>query len=100
MAFAFIRLMTHSIMSENPMTADQASMAVTEWISTPICRLLPTTEQTFRHFRKIISETNIGGNLTTDALIASAAIEFNGTIYSNDRDFERFQSVRWINPLN
>jgi predicted nucleic acid-binding protein len=40
-----------------------------------------------------------GGNLTTDALIASAALHAGGTVYSNDADFARFAGVAWRNPL-
>lgn len=98
-ALAFVRIMTHPTLSENPMPVSQAINVIKEWLSTPICRLLPTTDETFIQFLSVISDAYVGGNLTTDALIASSAAEFNGTIYSNDRDFDRFQSVRWINPL-
>jgi uncharacterized protein len=98
-ALAFVRLMTHSTLSENPMSVIQASSILQEWLEIPVCRLLPTTEKTFAHFLHLISDEDIGGNLTTDALIASSAVEFGGTIYSNDRDFDRFQFIRRINPL-
>jgi uncharacterized protein len=41
----------------------------------------------------------MGGNLTTDALIALHAREHSATIYSNDLDFGRFPGIKWVNPL-
>jgi predicted nucleic acid-binding protein len=41
----------------------------------------------------------LGGNLTTDALIAAHAIENAATLFSNDRDFDRFSGLKWTNPL-
>lgn len=35
----------------------------------------------------------------TDVQIAAHAIEINGEVHSNDGDFGRFESLRWVNPL-
>lgn len=37
--------------------------------------------------------------LTTDAHIASLAIEYGYAVYSTDNDFKRFTGIRHINPL-
>ncbi len=42
----------------------------------------------------------MGANLTTDAHIATYAIEHAATVYSNDSDFARFEGLRWRNPLS
>ena len=49
-AMAFTRLMTHPTLSENPMSVNQASSILREWLEMPVCRLLPATEETFDHF--------------------------------------------------
>ena len=36
---------------------------------------------------------------TTAAHIAALAAEHGYTVYSNDADFGRFPSVKWVNPL-
>jgi len=41
----------------------------------------------------------MGGNLATDALIALHAREHSAKIHSNDRDFDRFPGIKWVNPL-
>ncbi len=98
-ALAFVRLMTHPTLSENPMTVEQARECVEGWLKQPGCRLLPVGSSTVQLFFEFLGSAGTGGNLCTDALIAASAKEYGGTIYSNDRDFDRFPSVHWKNPL-
>jgi predicted nucleic acid-binding protein len=37
--------------------------------------------------------------LVTDAQIAAVAQRVQGTVYSADADFGRFEGLRWKNPL-
>jgi uncharacterized protein len=95
----FVRLVTHPVVSENPMTIAQARQAVESWFSVDqVCLLTPGTS-TFNDFFDLLQQAGIGGNLCTDAMIAALAIEHGGVIYSTDRDFSRFPKVRWQNPL-
>ena len=50
-------------------------------------------------FYDLLEEARLGGNLSTDALIALHALEHSATLYSNDRDFDRFGEIRRLNPL-
>lgn len=96
---AFIRLMTHPTLSENPMSVSQAKGLVEGWLEQPNCRVLPVSDRTVALFLKLISEFGQGGNFCTDAMIAASAKEYDGCVYSSDRDFDRFTDVRWSNPL-
>jgi len=96
---AFVRLMTHPTLSENPMAVAQAKQVVEGWLEQPNCRVLPVGDRTVALFLQLISELRQGGNLCTDAMIAASAKEYDGSVYSNDRDFDRFTDVRWTNPL-
>ena len=96
---AFVRLMTHPSLSENPMSVDQARACVEGWLEQPNCRILPTSGATVARFFDLLQEAGLGGNLCSDAMIAAAAEEYGGTVYSNDRDFDRFDGLRWKNPL-
>lgn len=98
-ALAFVRLMTHPTLSENPMSVEQAGECVESWLRQPGCRLLPVGSSTVQLFFELLGSTGIGGNLCMDALIAASAKEYGGTIYSNDQDFARFPAVPWKNPL-
>ena len=96
---AFVRLMTHPTLSENPMSVTQAKECVESWLEQPNCRALPVGERTIALFLQLIADLGQGGNLCTDAMIAASAKEYDGSAHTNDRDFARFADVRWLNPL-
>lgn len=96
---AFVRLMTHPTLSDNPMTVAEARERVEEWLGCPHVRLLSPEVTTFSRFFGLLTAAGIGGNLCTDALIASLAEEHGGKVYSNDTDFARFPGIASKNPL-
>jgi toxin-antitoxin system PIN domain toxin len=96
---AFVRLMTHPTLSENPMTAAQARERVEEWLACDQVRLLSPESTTLNRFFDLLTATGTAGNLCTDALIAALAEEHGGKVYSNDADFARFPGIIWHNPL-
>jgi uncharacterized protein len=96
---AFVRLMSHPTLSDNPMSVARAKELVEGWLEQPNCRVLPVGDRTVALFMQLISDLGQGGNLCTDAMIAASAKEYDGTVYSNDRDFDRFADVRWSNPI-
>lgn len=98
-ALAFVRLVTHPALNENPMTVAMARERVESWEKVPVVRLLPGSPSTLRLAWEFLESAEAGGNLTTGAMIAAHAAEIGGTVFSNDRDFARFPKVRWKNPL-
>ena len=96
---AFIRLMTHPTLSENPMTVSQSGSAANSWLALDTVQLLSPTPRTFSLLLELLEHAGTGGNLTTDAMIAALASEHGGVVYSNDRDFGRFPDMVWRNPL-
>lgn len=96
---AFVRLMTHPTLSENPMSVDQARERVEEWLQCGHVRLLSPEATTFARFFDLLAAADTAGNLCTDALIAALAEEHGGKVYSNDTDFSRFPGIVWQNPL-
>ena len=49
--------------------------------------------------RALLAEAGTAGNLTTDAHLATLAIEHDAELCSSDGDFARFAGLRWMNPL-
>jgi toxin-antitoxin system PIN domain toxin len=96
---AFVRLLTHPALVENPMTVDQARSAVMAWFDRGQVRLLSPSATTVVTFFDLLGAAGTGGNLSTDAMIAALAMEYGGCVYSNDRDFARFPGLVWRNPL-
>lgn len=96
---AFVRLMTHPTLNDNPMTVAQAHDAVRAWFDCDHVRLLSTTPRTLDLFFLLLEGIGTGGNLSTDAMIAALASEHGGRVYSNDTDFSRFANLVWHNPI-
>jgi predicted nucleic acid-binding protein len=49
---------------------------------------------------QLLREAGTAGNLTTDAHLAALAIEHGAMIVTFDRDFARFDGVRWTVPAD
>ncbi len=98
-ALAFMRLVTHPALNENPMTVAMARERLESWSQVSVVSILAGSSSTLRLAWQFLEAAEAGGNLTTDAMIAAHASEMGGTVYSNDRDFARFSKIRWINPL-
>ncbi len=96
---AFTRIMTSLQICANPLTTGQVREIVQLWLSCPHVRLLQVSGPGLERLFDLLEEAGAGGSLSTDALIAVTALEHSATIYSNDRDFDRFGGVRRIDPL-
>ena len=96
---AFVRLMTHPRVTTNPLTITQARQYVQQWFEAAHVRLLYPSENTLRQFFDLLEAVELGGNLSTDALIAAHALENSAAIHSNDIDFKRFSGLKLVNPL-
>jgi len=96
---AFTRLMTHPQICMNPLSVEQARAIALGWMDYPQVRLITVGEGALSRFFDLLEEAGLGGNLSTDALIALHALEHSATVYSNDRDFDRFGGIRRVNPL-
>lgn len=95
----FIRLMTHPRVMETPLRPEAALRYVRSWIEWPSVQVIEPGMRHLQILEAIFSETGIAGNITTDAVLAALAIEYQCELHSNDVDFSRFSGLRWINPL-
>lgn len=96
----FVRLTTSRRMFESPLGIGDALDRVQSWLEQPNVMLLAPTERHWPILSGLLRSSAAGSNLTTDAHIAAYAIEHAGTVYTNDRDFGRFEGLRWRNPLS
>lgn len=96
---AFVRLLSSRTVVAQPYAAAELFELSDEWFEFESVLLLEPTKSTYLHFRDLMTSLGLPGTMTTDAFIAATAKEHNGTVYSNDSDFTRFQDLRLINPL-
>jgi len=97
---AFTRLFTHPNLSRNPLSVGEVREIVEQWLGCPSVRVLGLSEQALPRFFDLLEAAGVGGNLSTDAVIALHAMEHSATVYSNDRDFDRFPGIKCVNPLD
>lgn len=96
---AYIRIGTNSRLHARPLTIKEACERVRSWFDQPCVRLIAPGDQHWTHFERMLTQGKAHGNLVSDAHLAALAIEHNCTLYSTDRGFARFPSLKWANPI-
>jgi uncharacterized protein len=97
--FGFLRISTNPRVLASPLSVEEATGYVTEWLDLPnVCLLAPGPRHLEIAFG-LLRAAGTAGNLTTDAQLAALAIEHEAEMCSNDTDFGRFEGLRWVNPL-
>jgi toxin-antitoxin system PIN domain toxin len=98
--WAFLRIATNPNVFEHPMSAAEASDAVSAWLERPGCGTLDPGDRHWSLLQQLLKEAQCTGPLVADAVIAALAIEHGATLYTTDRDFSRFPGLAWTNPLS
>ena len=95
---AFLRLATHPGVFPRPLTVDEAAGVVELWLSQPPSVVVEPTGRHLALLRGLLAGTGSAANLVNDAHLAALALEHGAAIVSFDRDFARFEGVRWRLP--
>lgn len=98
-AMAFLRLTTSPKVLAAPLEVSRSIEIVKSWFGYPHVQLLVYSEDHIDAFLSEVGHVGVAGNLTTDAHIAALAREYRATVHSTDSDFDRFDGLRWHNPL-
>ncbi|MFO0762106.1 MAG: type II toxin-antitoxin system VapC family toxin [Byssovorax sp.] len=97
--FGFLRISTNRRVFTEPLAVSDAIERVNRWLSRPNVTMLTPGSRHLEIAFHLLRQLGTGSNLTTDVQIAAHAIEVNGEVHSNDRDFGRFPGLRWISPI-
>ncbi len=97
---AFVRLGTNAQVFLHPLTIEEASRHVEEWLDQPNAQFLETQMSDLRQALAFLRLAGTGGNLTTDAHIAAIALRLRAVVHTTDTDYARFSDLRWHNPLS
>ena len=95
----YLRIMTHPRVLERPLEPSDALRHIRQWLEVPLCRIIEPGEQHLAVLEGLLAEIGSAGNLTTDAVLAALAIEYQAELCTNDADFGRFSGLRRRNPL-
>jgi toxin-antitoxin system PIN domain toxin len=94
----FLRLSTSPAVFPLPLAVEEAVAAVEQWLSRPNLVVLEPTSRHLGVVRGLLADVGTAGNLVNDAHIAALAIEHGDEVVSFDRDFARFEGLRWRLP--
>jgi len=97
--FAFIRIGTSARAFAHPLTIQEASTLVQDWLEQPVAQLVETELRDIHQALALLVEAGTGGNLTTDAQLAAVSLRLGAVVHTVDTDYARFPRVRWFNPL-
>ena len=95
----FLRIVTHPRVFHPPAPLD-AAMAFAEAVrAQPNAVPVAPGPRHWGIFRELCEAAGARGNLIPDAWLAALAIESGCEFVTTDRDFARFEGLRWRHPL-
>ena len=95
----FIRISTHSTVLGNPLDVGGSCARVRSWLVRPQTIIVHPGVRHPEILFDLMESAGTAGNLTTDAHLATLAIEHQAELHSNEADMARFPGLRWVNPL-
>jgi uncharacterized protein len=98
--WGFIRVSTNARLWPIPMPPAVAVGTVRTLLGMPNVSLLEPGARHLVLLEQLTREHSVSGPMVSDAVLAALAIEHGATLASTDRDFQRFESLGWVNPLD
>lgn len=95
----FIRITTRRGIVPRPITVADAIATVQSWLALPHVEIIHPTDRHADVLFALLTELGTAGNLTSDAHLATLAIEYDATLATTDVGFLRFPKLRTSNPL-
>lgn len=97
-SLAFLRISTRAGILPRPLTIQEGADTLSRWLASGPAVVVSPTARHLDLLTSLLLERGTGGNLTTDAHLATLALEHSATLVSFDRDFGRFRGLRWLVP--
>lgn len=96
---AFLRAGTSAAVFDRPLAVADALAVVSSWLDRPNVGIVQPTRRHFELLRGLARSGKARGTLLMDAHLAALAIEHGATLFSTDRDFARFEGLRFEDPI-
>ncbi len=94
----FLRIVTHPRVFVTPSPRDEALQFANILRRQPHCVEISPGARHWQIFLRLYKEAEVSGNLVPDAYFAALAIEHGCEWITLDRDFARFEGLRWRPP--
>jgi toxin-antitoxin system PIN domain toxin len=96
----FIAIVTHPSIYRPPTDIATVLAAIRVWIESPLCRMIGEGPAYFERLEKLVLHGKVRGPMIHDARVAAICLHNGVTeLWSADRDFSRFGTLRVVNPL-
>jgi toxin-antitoxin system PIN domain toxin len=96
----FVRVVTHPRIFTPPAPTERAFAFVDALLAQPSAIRIAPGPRHWPTFEGLCKTSNAKGNLISDAYLAALAIESGCELITTDRDFARFEGLRWRHPLS
>jgi len=98
---AYLRIATHPSIFAAPLTPEEALANVNALLALPQARVVSEQDGFMDAYLHVTASTTVRGNLVPDAHVAAILFQ-NGVriLYSNDRDFRKFESLDVRDPFS
>ena len=94
-----MRVATHPRIYARPSRLEDAAAFSTMLLEQPHCQIVQPGPRHWRIFCDLCRRAGASGNLVQDAWLAALAIESGCEWITTDRDFARFEGLRWRTPV-
>ncbi len=94
----FIRLTTNRKIVARPLPVKDVLARIDSWLQLPHVHIPQPSDGHFAKLRENLERLGTAGNLTTDAHLATLAVERGYVLHTTETDFARFPGLRWIDP--
>ncbi len=95
----FVRVVTHPRVFSPPAPVDRALAFANALRDQPNAVAVAPGARHWEIFERLCLAVGAKGNLVPDAYLAALAIESGSEWITTDRDFSRFEGLRWRHPL-
>ena len=93
-----VRITTHPRVLRRPLPVADVLDRIESWLRLPHVHIPQPSSRHFSGLRANLEEIGTAGNMTTDAHLATLAMQRGYVLYTTDADFMRFRDLRWVNP--
>ncbi len=96
----FLAIITHPRIFDPPTPIPLALEAMEVWLRSPGCEMIGEEPGYYEELKRLITNGKISGLLVHDARIAALCIHHGvQVLWTADRDFSRFASLKTHNPV-
>ena len=94
----FVRITTHPRVLLRPLPVVDVLDRIESWLRLPHMHVAQPSDRHFCGLRASLERIGTAGNMTTDAHLATLAMQRGYVLYTTDADFLRFPDLRWVDP--